>query len=175
MKKINFYALLSLFLACQPSCSSTTIAADGQTMSSDSQITVNGCRKEKIRNKISVINGSTIGCAGDLAEAMEFKLWWSVTAPVNGLPPEDAPHPKFKCLSALVALPDGTLWLYEEKCEPKRVLAPFAIGTGTPYALLAMLNGKTSAEAVEVACETDLFSSGPVITVPVASIPVQEC
>jgi hypothetical protein len=171
--KLSLNMLVGLFLLCQPSCSSTTIACDGQTMAADSQITVNGVRKHSISSKISIINGAVIGCAGLLTDCMKFKLWWNLNAPVSGtgLPAEKADRPKFKSLSALVALQDGSLWLYEEKCLPQRVMAPYAVGSGSPYALMQMLNGKTATDAVAVACQEDLFSGLPVVTVPVMSIP----
>lgn len=51
------------------------------------------------------------------------------------------------------------------RCFPACV--PWAGGTGETIAMTAMRCGKTAQEAVELACEMDIYTSGPLQTVTV--------
>lgn len=58
--------------------------------------------------------------------------------------------------------PDGTVYWIDKHNEPAEYLLPAAIGSGSEYAIGAMLAGKTPAEAVEIASKRDLTTAGTI-------------
>lgn len=64
----------------------------------------------------------------------------------------------------LVLRPDGSILCVDEKGRSFVHGAPAAIGSGTRYAYGAMDAGLDAQRAVEIACERDAFSTGPVTT-----------
>jgi ATP-dependent protease HslVU (ClpYQ) peptidase subunit len=144
----------------------TTIAYDGKTMASDSQVTVGCCHKEFKSDKIKFVAGCVIGGAGLVDDIDVFVAWFEAVS--KG---KKVDKPTLRRFSAIVVRPDGKAYLYVEDCVPIRIGHPFAIGSGSRAAVSAMRCGVTARKAVEVACETDLYSSGPIIEVPCPQVP----
>ena len=130
----------------------TTIAcsADEGVMISESK-TTDGDVKWK-SNKIERIRGSLIGGAGDCGEIEKFMKWFRV----RGRKPQL--NDSFNALELSV---DG-LFLWDKKLSPYPPGQEFhAIGTGSKAAIAARLMGADCKRAVEIACEVDDASEGP--------------
>ena len=119
--------------------------------------------------KIDNINGYLVGAAGRYSSCLAFKEWfYSLTETVqaaekhpmaNIVTPEEVKDDNF---TALVLDPEGTLWLYETGHSAFEVDKPYAIGTGSIYALSALdcdVDGET---AMKVAIKRDVFSGGDI-------------
>lgn len=57
---------------------------------------------------------------------------------------------------------DGKLLEYDDQLAPVEIPAPHAMGSGWIIAKSAMALGKTAKEAVELACELNVWTAGPV-------------
>lgn len=68
-------------------------------------------------------------------------------------------------LRALVIRPDGGLFLYDDGLWPSGPIQTdrYAIGSGSEYAMAAMVMGADIRRAVEVAAELDPHTGGPVV------------
>lgn len=69
---------------------------------------------------------------------------------------------------AMIMTPDG-IWTVNESCRPKKEIhGYYAIGSGSQGAFALMHGaGVTAQRAVEVICEVDTYTSGPVETMEV--------
>ena len=66
-------------------------------------------------------------------------------------------------VQALLVEPDGTVFFFNEgRCFSGPIDAEFlSIGSGEKYAYGALMMGASAQEAVEIACECDVYSQGP--------------
>ncbi|MBJ8796719.1 hypothetical protein I5398_11830 [Citrobacter freundii] len=152
----------------------TTIAWDGKTLAADSQSTsgsmISSLRERKIYHppiptawKLNGQDVRAIGVSGDcgselvlidcLKEGMTYK----------------AEMPEVYGFTAMVITDDRQCYLIfksEGKKQATVCLQPnqYAIGSGNEIARTAMALGKTAQEAVQVACELDVYSGGDVVT-----------
>ena len=115
--------------------------------------------------KIHVVRGALVGCAGRSIDCAQFIEWYA-----KGANPKKRPElgDEDNALIALV-LSHAGLFLYEEDCTPSRIDRDFhAIGTGALAALVAMDGGKAPKRAIELACKYDPNCGGPVqvLTLP---------
>ena len=130
----------------------TTVAFDGTTLAADSQI--NGSYVE-YGNKIEKVGNITIACAGTVSEIALFKRWCRDRT-------KDKPTlTDFSCLE----IRSGKVYYYDENLEPLTPSIPVAIGSGSDFAMGAMLAGATAKEAVKIACKLDSNSGGKIKTV----------
>ena len=67
-------------------------------------------------------------------------------------------------LRAIVVRPDGGLYLYDDGLWPSGPIQTdrYAIGSGSDFAMAAMLMGADAVRAVEIASTLDMHSGGPV-------------
>lgn len=131
----------------------TTIVASvkHRSMAADSKCTVGDLSFPSV--KIYRINGALVGAAGDGAQCHSFLGW---------LRNQTRKRPDLDDFEALVLNEDG-LFYYERDCIPNPVRRDYhAIGSGAGPALAALICGKTLKRAVEIACEVDSQSGGPV-------------
>lgn len=134
----------------------TTIAFDGKTVAADS-LCVGECRHRV--QKLVRIDGKIIGCSGGWSDANRFIRWVK-----EGCPAEDTPELSEE-FNALVVHPDGSYIVFENALEPMTFDDPFfAIGSGQAAAMGAMRAGANAKRAVEIACDVDPYSLGPVKT-----------
>jgi hypothetical protein len=140
----------------------TTIAADLESMASDSKVSV-GYGVSYRASKIVRVKRMIVGACGNGGDCTRVLEWaerdfkgtmpeWQVEDPDD----EDA-------VWALVLKPDGLYFFSQTDPEPERMDEPsFAIGSGGKAARVALLLGKSPAEAVELACQVDEHSGLPV-------------
>jgi hypothetical protein len=127
----------------------TTVAVKDGVLAADSFVSSSYGRK---CIKLRKIKRSWYGVAGDWDEALKFFAWRLK----GGEPPSF--DDKIEALE-----------LHGKKCfywcgdTPEEVKPPYAIGSGADLAMGAMAFGATAVEAVELACQLDDTSSGPVV------------
>ena len=137
----------------------TTIAWDGKTLAADSQSTEDAFVDPHEFNKIHDARDAIIAFAGDVPSGRAFMDWWNKGA-------ERSDYPDFSDdddMEALVFTEGKVLW-YERRPFPEEIRAPWTIGTGSPFAMAAMLAGADAKKAVDIACRLDKYSGGKVVT-----------
>lgn len=132
----------------------TTIATDGKTMASDSQVQSTFVYQSEYHKLYHLHDGSVVGFCG------EVRFWLPVLKWLNG---GDKPDFKSDQFGALILRLNGSVGyicndLFSEECTP-----PYAIGSGARYAMAAMLAGKTPVDAVKIASKLDSGTGGGVV------------
>jgi len=134
----------------------TTIAYDGKSLASDSRSCIGGMIYEEDAQKIFTERGpfAVLGIAGDYQAAMDVMDMigeFTNIEHIRGIPPEEIGN-----VSILAVTKDGRLWSYagSASCE-LRGDRPFAVGSGSDFAIAAMDLGKSAKEAVEYAATRD--------------------
>lgn len=141
----------------------TTIATDGKTIASDTQMTgyyidrINAVKVEK--NSIGMLFGAA-GCSEDTTDFMRVMKELRTQYPMPYL---ICGH-EYKDFEALVVF-QGKVYWYGVNGVPVLVGSPAAIGSGQKFAMAAMLCGKTPKEAVEIAMQLDTNTGGGIIEV----------
>lgn len=139
----------------------TTIAFDGKTLCVDSQITSGHLLFGAATKLWRLESGALLAMSGDAGLCHEVMLWLDKKG--------DKPSPgENESACGIMVEADGSTWECGSKplrCFPACV--PWAGGTGETIAMTAMRCGKTAQEAVELACEMDIYTSGPLQTVTV--------
>jgi ATP-dependent protease HslVU (ClpYQ) peptidase subunit len=133
------------------------MAADTRAWSGDS---VPVGWKKKIRR---LEDGRLVGCScPEVGVPNAFLDWIAAGAPEDAKPKID----DNEGLSGLVVDAQGQGWLYTANMQCSGPIhAPyFAIGSGEKYALGALAMGATAEEAVQAACDLDVFSDLPLHT-----------
>ena len=105
--------------------------------------------------------GLIAGASGDGGDCTRFLKWAA-----GGFKAKEEPKWKDTAtedqILALVVREDGIYAWSVGDPEPERVEADFfAVGSGGKAARVAMMLGKTAEEAVELACQVDLWSAPP--------------
>lgn len=103
--------------------------------------------------KIERIGDTLIGCAGDCVDIEKFIKWRR----------GKGRKPKLTNEFSGLQLDAEGVWLWDKKLEPFPAGREYhAIGTGAKAALAAFSLGAAAIKAVEVACEIDDGSEGPI-------------
>lgn len=133
----------------------TTIAFDGKTLATDSQITFGDMRAGYV-NKISKVIGGVFASAGNQEDDAAAVAWFNTG--------RKDPRPTLSALIGLFIPSDGSApQEFNEKLVPMPIPNfPWVAGTGKRFALAAMLAGKDAAEAVKIAIQLDIYSGGDV-------------
>lgn len=138
----------------------TTIAYDTKTLVSDSRSSMGDIIYEEDAKKIFADVGpfAVIGIAGSYQDAMDtIKIISDYTQVdhIRGIPVEELGE------SNLIGITyEGELWSYAGDMSCRlREDKPFAIGSGSQYALAAMDLGKTAEEAVKYASTRDMYTN----------------
>ena len=137
----------------------TTVCYKGGVMAADKQATSSGCKHGKM-TKIFKINGHLVGVAGDGHACMEMIRWFT-----NGAKEEDFPEIQKDEDNGMlmVVTPAGKIQFYEKSYLPIEYENDFAaMGSGRDWALGAMVCGKSAIEAVDIACQFDIYSGNGV-------------
>jgi len=132
----------------------TTIAYDGKIVAADSMC-LGECHYRV--NKLTRTHGKIIGCSGGWSESNRFIRWMKDNCPAGS-------RPEFsEEFNALVVHLDGSYRVFEKELEPMAFEDRFfAIGSGQAAAMGAMRAGANAKRAVEIACDVDPYSRGPV-------------
>jgi 20S proteasome alpha/beta subunit len=134
----------------------TTIACDGESMSSDSLETAGDVIVGRnVRKMWRLKDGRIVGGAGRVSDILKVIEWLET----DGKKPTG-----LKECSVLVLHPNGKCDLIDESGVPQPQELPAAIGTGYISALTAMDLGKSTADAIKAAIQRDAFSAGKVQT-----------
>lgn len=156
----------------------TTIAFDGKTLASDSQLTLGDLRLDSHTQKIFqpnageswYVNGEravAFGVSGKLSavQAVRKELASGMSG-YRGLT-TDSRFPKGESFKYLVITEAGEVYAggqYSDEETPwlARVSPPIAVGTGSEFAVGAMATGASAEFAVEVAARFDINTGGAV-------------
>lgn len=143
----------------------TTIAFDGRLLAADGRATAGGMITNKYAQKIFPIkmlaNGLEVN--GVVAGAGSFEAICMIKKHLETYDLFDAeliPELEPESAGALVILETGEVYILEHKLVPMVQEVPCSIGSGSPYAMAAMVAGKSAPAAVEVAKELDCYSGG---------------
>ena len=133
----------------------TTIAYDGKTLAADSRMTSGNMVFSNSAEKIFELkDGSLLALCGD------FSLYGEVIDWFNG---GDMPVVKEgEEIGGIHVFPDGVAEEFGRNLRLMPAKAPWAGGSGEPYAMTALMLGCSAAEAVKVACQLDTRSGLPV-------------
>lgn len=144
----------------------TTIAYKDGVVAADSLVT-EGSRRVGYTDKLYRLHdGSVVALAGSLSLIRPVLRWFENRRSREN-PPEEV---KDDGISEVVRFtPEGDIEVYERgNIVPFDSLNEFyAFGSGASYALGAMTNGASPAEAVKIASEYDIFTGGDIIVMKV--------
>lgn len=149
----------------------TTIASDGKTVAVDG---LRVCGSEIIdldTPKIGQGDDCVYGFAG-AARYFEPALRWHVLRGEENPPPHPGRSADQSERWSLFVFTPGQVVRYSSDDEwPEAYPYPAAFGSGGVYAQAALLSGKTSREAVEIAAKLDIYTGGTIseLTIPGAS------
>lgn len=141
----------------------TTVVADTRKgiIVGDNQCTVNAsdiistCRKV-YKIKKGPNKGHVLGFAGHECSGLVFLEWYT-----SGKPPEkiDIDWEDEKC-DVLIITPKGEMFMADQWCILYPMEEPYmAIGSGAQVAMGALDAGATAEEAIDIACERDVYTS----------------
>lgn len=134
----------------------TTIATDGKTIAADSRTTGMWIGQHE---KIFGIGDSLFGVAGAMSRAMKVVDWLAAGCPAESRPETEDDF-------AILQLSGKGIWIWDSTLRPVQMGTPYAaIGSGAPFALGAMLAGKSPRQAVEIAAKLDECTGPPIISV----------
>lgn len=133
----------------------TTIAIDRTHIAWDSQITVGSEKASWDGDKVWIVGNKVYGFAGDFGMLDEIVKWHQKGARI-------AHAPKEGNWELLVITTKGVSLYSNEIKYATKIIAPFAFGSGGPYARGALMHGATAYEAVKIACQCDVYSGGEI-------------
>jgi ATP-dependent protease HslVU (ClpYQ) peptidase subunit len=160
---LKYLLFLLMALSFSLPVKATTVAFDGKILASDGQTTAGTMRMES-GPKIHYIKraGVYIGCAGTVSDIISLLRHLEEGTPL----PKDYTGD----VEAIVVDKDGnSLLLLGDEQHMKVQHAPFAIGSGAPAAIAAMMSGANAIEAVYVAEHVDIYSSGDIFFIPIGT------
>ena len=149
----------------------TTIAWDGKTLASDSLGDQNGLRMPTTKLHRGVLTDKVpfiIGISGQNSWA-HMLYNWVKTLDTMGVcqaryPDQDSENDPTAIIvlgqHKIAFFKTGPVWIRLERKY-------HAVGSGRDYAIMAMRLGKTSKEAVKLACEFDVYSGGEIRTMEI--------
>jgi hypothetical protein len=129
----------------------TTIATDGKSMAGDSQTTA-GREITGYASKVTKLeDGRIIGACGPSVDCIKFRIYMAEGGDKPSLTDD---------FCALLLKPNGAVsYLEKDMIEiPYRV--PAGVGSGSEFAIGAMMAGKSPADAVALAIDRDTNSGG---------------
>jgi ATP-dependent protease HslVU (ClpYQ) peptidase subunit len=138
----------------------TVIAWDGKTLAADKMACSAGygytvTKVHRLRD------GGIAAFAGDGDGAMALLAWLNAAQNPAAYPEAQ----KDNDTSALVIRPDGSVWSYGKTPYPQRIECErYGMGHGRDFALAAMHCGKSAREAVDLACQLDVYCGNGVDT-----------
>lgn len=132
----------------------TTLAFDGKTLCTDSQISSGNLVFGNAEKILKLKDGSVVACAGSTS------MWPAIVAWLDG---GDRPEPREgESFTGIRVFIDGSAHEIGKELRPFPACVPWSAGTGEMIAMTAMRLGKSSREAIEIACQLDVWSGLPV-------------
>lgn len=137
----------------------TTVAYDGKTLAADKMSTTNGRPHLSVHEKIRRINyhgqAALAAGAGTIVYSHTVIEWLNRGAPSDDKPDLPGPDDSF----TVMVVTEGGVFIYTDSLVPVPVgNIPWALGSGSEYALGAMAAGASAKRAVEIACTLDVSS-----------------
>ena len=136
----------------------TTIATNGVSVAADGRIVIGTSVFTQSARKIFRIHGEIVGTSGDFSFGDEY-LTWTRQKFCKRLKPKLPPKRAADFFRALHISKKDVI-LVDADMTFLRAIPPIAIGSGADYALAAMLQGATPAEAVAIAAKMDPWTGG---------------
>jgi ATP-dependent protease HslVU (ClpYQ) peptidase subunit len=133
----------------------TTIAYDGKSVCTDSQITSRNSVFGFSRKVFRLESGAIVAFCGKMVLAYAVMLWLDGKAERPAVVDAEG-------FTALLVEPDGSAWEYDESLSRCPACVPWAGGSGELIVATAMRCGKTAREAVAIACELDVYTGGEI-------------
>lgn len=138
----------------------TTIAYDGKMLAADSQAQGDHMLMPNVK-KLHLVNNTFIAFTGIYAVGLQFVDWYKTNGSrENEHPTCDLPI-NWEENAFFLLSPFGA-WKYEN-AFPIPLPANTAQGSGLFIARTAMYLGKNALEAVQVACDLDVYTGPPVV------------
>lgn len=129
----------------------TTIAWDGYTLVSDRQMTTSGVRYETTKAH-RLKDGSLFASCGSVDLNAAVRAWLNDEGEKPSIDKDDD-------FDGLLIKPDGSAWTISKKLVLVKVESKcVATGSGRDFALAAMAMGRSSKDAVQLACTLDIWS-----------------
>jgi len=141
----------------------TTVAWDGEHLAADSQSTA-GDLKWFDCDKIKRVNDAWIGNAGLVWKSRLFCKWYEK---------QEGPPPDMEECSAIVVTGQKCMY-YHGNNKPVRKHPPFAIGTGSEFAMGAMVAGCDARDAAAIASQLDENTGGKIVCVDTCAAESEE-
>lgn len=133
----------------------STAAWDGRTLAVDTRCTSGGL-PYRVNKCCRLLSGSLFAGSGSMAAYEAMRLWLDNSR--TGARPDN-----LKDFTGLMIDLDSRIWLIDENSYQYEVFAPFiAIGSGRDFAIAAMALGKSALEAVQLACQFDIYTGAPI-------------
>lgn len=144
----------------------TTIAWDGEWLAGDGRIsTADGEIIGDYDQKVMLRGEYLFGFCGDRALREAVIAWFRDGTPSDG-------HPAIGDWDLITVNNKGAAEHFTQEAPyGTEVRAPFALGTGQRFALMAMKCGKNAQEAVSLTKDCDVFTGGSVTAIAISDIP----
>lgn len=139
----------------------TTIAIDKETIASDSQATGAFIHAKNFTKVHCVPEGRNKGYWGFAGHAINAQQIAEVL--VSGYPVDTIDPSLFQDVDAVWVQEDGTVLAFVDSANGMEVHLPFAIGSGSQFAIGALAAGASAKEAVEIAKQLDPYTGKEVI------------
>lgn len=138
----------------------TVIAWDGKTLAAD-KMAFSAGYGYTVTKVHRLRDGGIAAFSGDGDGAMALLAWLNAARNPSTYPEAQ----KDNDTSALVIRPDGSVWSYGKTPYPQRIECErYAMWHGRDFALAAMHCGKSAREAVDLACQLDVYCGNGVDT-----------
>lgn len=138
----------------------TSIAFDGKTLASDSQVTSGGTRAGTLQKvyhlKKSRVGECLVGFAGEASKLIGFLQYLEKLR-------KEPPSGTYDAV--VIVKENSTIRGYDDGEEYVLLTAPVAIGSGGDFALAALHMGYSAVEAVRLAIKLDIYSGGDIQSV----------
>ena len=142
----------------------TTIAFDGEILAADTQMYCGNFKCQDPVTKIKVVEGIAYAITGYVAWFDAWIQWYK-----SGSNPHHTPMCSFNDDNQgnlIVVQKDGTGFIYSKAMPyPARIGKLDAWGSGSEFAIGAMMHGATAIEAVEIAIKANSGTDGNVISI----------
>lgn len=142
----------------------TTIASDGKTVAADGQETWGAEPVRMDREKVKLVDGFLYAFTGVGALFDPCIAWYA-----KGADPKEVPEAKGDNSTwGLSVFFPGRVEYFSSTCPYKAEYHyPFALGSGTDFAMGAMLAGCEPRRAVEIAAEKNIHTGGKITVVEI--------
>lgn len=131
----------------------TTIAVTKTEIAWDMMETMGNVKRTSVTDKVIVINGVIYGVAGDSEMCEHIPRWHAKGGKLKDIPEGDW---------EMLVVNDKGLHLYANEAPRGFPISfPFAIGSGSKFALVHLMNGVSALESVKRAADLDVYSGPP--------------